>query len=88
MTCDRLPQQIEGLEDRLKSRFGWGFIIKDERDFESEKKQLLELIKKFNEDGPAKVGLHPHPVFGKFTSEQWGKSMWKHLDHHLKQFGA
>jgi len=35
------------------------FIIKDERDFESEKKQLLELIKKFNEDGPAKVGLHP-----------------------------
>ena len=64
------------------------FIIKDERDFESEKKQLLELIKKFNEDGPAKVGLHPHAVFGKFTSEQWGKSMWKHLDHHLKQFGA
>ncbi len=24
MTCDRYPKEINGLEDRLKSRFGWG----------------------------------------------------------------
>ncbi len=24
MTCDRYPKEIDGLEDRLKSRFGWG----------------------------------------------------------------
>ena len=24
LTCDRYPKEVEGLEDRLKSRFGWG----------------------------------------------------------------
>lgn len=27
MTCDRFPKEIEGLEDRLKSRFGWGLTV-------------------------------------------------------------
>jgi hypothetical protein len=29
-----------------------------------------------------------HPVFGKLTKENWSKATWKHIDHHLKQFGA
>jgi len=27
MTCDKYPKEIEGLEDRLKSRFGWGLPV-------------------------------------------------------------
>lgn len=27
LTCDRLPQEVEGLEDRLKSRFSWGLSV-------------------------------------------------------------
>jgi len=27
MTCDRYPKEIDGLEDRLKSRFGWGLTV-------------------------------------------------------------
>lgn len=27
LTCDRFPKEIEGLEDRLKSRFGWGLTV-------------------------------------------------------------
>ena len=27
MTCDRYPKEIKGLEDRLKSRFGWGLPV-------------------------------------------------------------
>ncbi len=64
------------------------FIIKDKRNFDNEKAQLLELINAFYTKGPAKVGLYPHPMFGSFTSEQWGQAMFKHLDHHLKQFGV
>ena len=26
-SCDRYPKEIEGLEDRLKSRFGWGLSV-------------------------------------------------------------
>jgi Protein of unknown function (DUF1569) len=64
------------------------FIIKDQRNFETEKQQLTELIKAFYTKGPDKAGNFPHPFFGTYTKEQWGKSMYKHLDHHLTQFGA
>jgi hypothetical protein len=64
------------------------FIIKDERDFEKEKQELLGLINQFYNGGPENVGRFPHPMFGTFTKEQWGKAMYKHLDHHLMQFGV
>lgn len=64
------------------------FRIRDERDFETEKRELVALIDKFHELGPTGAGKYPHPMFGAYTPEQWGKSMWKHLDHHLRQFGV
>lgn len=64
------------------------FIIKGERNFDTEKKDLTDMINRFYEGGPGKVGRHPHPMFGSYTSDQWGKSMYKHLDHHLHQFGV
>ena len=64
------------------------FIIKDERDFETEKLELSDLVSKFHHGGPEKVGLFPHPMFGSFTHEQWGQAMYKHLDHHFIQFGV
>lgn len=64
------------------------FIVKDDRDFEKEKAEMLSITKAFHERGAAGIGDRIHPIFGKMTAEQWGKSMWKHLDHHLRQFGA
>jgi Protein of unknown function (DUF1569) len=64
------------------------FIIKDERDFEKEKLELTDLINQFYNGGPQKVGRFPHPMFGSFTPAQWGRAMYKHIDHHLMQFGA
>ena len=64
------------------------FIIKNDRDFEKEKQELIDLIDRFYNGGPDKVGRFPHPMFGTFTTEQWGKSMYKHVDHHLLQFGV
>ena len=64
------------------------YIFKDERDFEKEKASLTGSIKKFSELGPAGCTTHPHPFFGRFTPEQWAIFQWKHLDHHLRQFGV
>ena len=64
------------------------FIIKDQRDFEAEKKGLTTLIHQFHAAGPEGITKFPHPLFGKLTPDQWGKSMYKHLDHHLQQFGV
>ncbi len=64
------------------------FLIKDQRNFETEKGELSGLITKFYTAGPGNVGKFPHPFFGTFTQDQWGKCMYKHLDHHLTQFGV
>jgi hypothetical protein len=29
-----------------------------------------------------------HPAFGPLSPKEWGRLCWKHLDHHLVQFGA
>ena len=29
-----------------------------------------------------------HPVFGPLTGHAWGALGWRHLDHHLRQFGV
>ncbi len=64
------------------------FVMKDQKDFEVEKERLKELIHQFYKAGPGGISKYPHPFFGSFTPEQWGQSMYKHLDHHLSQFGA
>ncbi|WP_066069682.1 DUF1569 domain-containing protein [Neobacillus soli] len=61
-------------------------LIADNREFEIEKEKLKQKIITFQNNGPEKCTTHPHPFFGKLTSEQWGKGIYKHLDHHLKQF--
>lgn len=64
------------------------FMVKNQRVFDVEKKELNELIEAFYKAGPDGISKYPHPFFGKFTPEQWGKSMYKHLDHHFQQFGV
>ena len=61
------------------------FKIADHREFERERQQLLSMIDSFSED---KITKKPHPYFGHFTVEQWSKMNWKHIDHHLHQFGV
>lgn len=55
------------------------------KDFKEEKQNLIEQLKSFSETSAV---VEKHPVFGKLTKEQWSKATWKHLDHHLKQFGV
>lgn len=56
--------------------------------FEEEKSKTMASIKKFIEGGPSICTTYPHPFFGKFTPEEWAVFEWKHLDHHLRQFGV
>jgi chromosomal replication initiator protein len=49
LTCDRYPKEIDGLEDRLKSRFGWGLTVGVEPP-ELETRVAI-LMKKADEEG-------------------------------------
>jgi len=61
------------------------FIIVSPQEFQTEKQNLVDMINSFSE---TTMSGEPHPFFGKLTKEQWSKGTWKHLDHHLNQFGV
>ncbi len=64
------------------------YRIADERDFEREKARVEVLINRFCTRGPAAVDGVVHSFFGRLTGDEWGRLMYKHLDHHLRQFGV
>jgi hypothetical protein len=64
------------------------FVVADKRDFAREKKNLVTLIDRFVERGQPEAGKATHAFFGTLTGEEWGRLMYKHIDHHLQQFGA
>jgi hypothetical protein len=56
------------------------------RDLKEELPKLREMVEAFHRlEGRSE--WNPHPIFGVMTREQWGKMQYKHLDHHLRQFG-
>jgi hypothetical protein len=63
-------------------------VVSDERELAAERERLLALIDRFATAGPAGCTTHPHSFFGRMTPDEWAILMYKHLDHHLRQFGA
>lgn len=57
-------------------------------DCEDEKKRLIIVIHEFSTIEPKKIENNVHAFFGALTAEEWGILMYKHLDHHLRQFGV
>jgi hypothetical protein len=64
------------------------FIIADERDFETEKKKLIDYILKTQELGENAFEGKESVSFGAMTKNEWNNMLYKHLDHHLSQFGV
>ena len=63
------------------------FKMTGKKDFQTELKTLKLLVRKFYQQ--KEIDNWPkHPVFGKLTRQQWGQAQYKHLNHHLKQFGV
>lgn len=80
LTCDRYPKEIEGLEDRLKSRFGWGLTVAVEPpDLETRVAILMKKAEK------AKVKL---PADAAFFIAQRIRSNVRELEGALKRVVA
>jgi hypothetical protein len=60
------------------------YLVDGEHDFAAERRRLLDAIEgaSRNESGV------DHPIFGRLTAEEAGWASYKHLDHHLRQFGV
>jgi len=63
-------------------------VVLDQRDFLREQQELKMKVRQFREGGDAQCTRHPHPFFGPLTPQEWSRGMYKHLDHHLRQFGT
>ena len=64
------------------------FIIKDERNFEAEKKRLIDYIDKTQQLGEAHFAGKESHSFGALNKTEWNNMFYKHLNHHLSQFGV
>lgn len=64
------------------------FIIKSDKDFEKEKARLIDFINKTQQAGASFFENRESHSFGKLNTKEWNTLFYKHLDHHLRQFGV
>ena len=58
----------------------------DVKDFEQQRRKFIELINRFP-DHKGELTL-PHIAFGNISTAEWGIAAYKHMYHHLRQFGV
>jgi hypothetical protein len=61
------------------------FVAPEGADFLKAKADLVGALKRFHER-PGEFA--PSPAFGNLSREDYGALVYKHVDHHLRQFGA
>ena len=64
------------------------FIFKDDKDFDKEKDRLINYLKRTQELGEAYFDNRDSHGFGALSKTEWSTLFYKHLDHHLQQFGV
>lgn len=64
------------------------FVVQREPDFSLTKERLKTLLGEFHALGEQGCDGNVHSFFGRMTGAEWGITQYKHVDHHLRQFGA
>lgn len=64
------------------------FLVTDTKNFEQEKTRLINYINKTQQDGESYFDGRMSHSFGKLNITEWNNMFYKHLDHHLRQFGV
>jgi len=84
-----IKPKVVGAEDYPKSsRTAPAFIMKTDKVFADEKARLLGYINTTVKHGPSYFEGKESLSFGTLTSAEWNAMFYKHLDHHLRQFGV
>lgn len=64
------------------------FVIDDERNLETERSRLKALLEQFSKKGAGYFEGKKQITLGTLSAQEWNNLIYKHLDHHLRQFGA
>jgi len=73
---------------KKQSQTAPAFLIKEKKIFDTEKTKLIENILKTQKLGESYFDNRESHSFGKLTVKEWNNMFYKHLDHHLSQFGV
>lgn len=79
---------VNELPYKKSSQTAPAFIIKDSRNYEVEKNRLVSYINKTVTLGENSFDQKPSLSFGVLSKTEWNNMFYKHLDHHLAQFGV
>ncbi len=63
-------------------------IVEENCNFEESREGLMETLDEFIRISNENKLPEKHELFGKMTKKDWGFMEYKHLNHHLKQFGV
>ncbi len=64
------------------------FIIVGEKELEAERSRLIGYLRRTQALGAQHFEGKESNSFGNLTSQEWNNMFYKHLDHHLSQFGV
>lgn len=70
------------------SRTAPQFLITNTKNFVEEKARLTDYLKKTQSLGETHFDGKESHSLGKLTKQEWNNMFYKHLDHHLNQFGV
>lgn len=82
-----LKKKVFNSEFKKNSPTAKEFVFTAQYDFEHSKNELIKNFSRFAA-GIESIKTNDHPFWGNMSPEDWNKLMWKHVDHHLKQFGV
>lgn len=63
-------------------------IARSPQAWQADVAELQRLIDRFVTRGSERAPWPEHPAFGKLSRRAWGVLVYRHMDHHLRQFGA
>ena len=64
------------------------FRITDARNFDAERNRLIDYISKTQQLGEDHFDNKESHSFGTLSKDEWNNMFYKHVDHHLTQFGV
>ena len=62
-------------------------LTPDAASLDAIRSELVSLVERIGA-GPREGEGPVHPLFGRLSFREWGVATHKHMDHHLRQFGA
>lgn len=73
---------------KRSSRTAPAFLIRGTRNFEQERQRLADFIGRTQQLGAHSFDGRESHSFGPLSRQEWNNMFYKHLDHHLTQFGV